>query len=90
MLGDFERHQVDLFQIWSKTDQNCWILELCDRAFDVKVTDVINDACAKGRTRSVCNTGTDQVQQSDFIQYVDYNNKEFLHWERNSGLQNFH
>jgi hypothetical protein len=31
------------------------------------ITDVINDACAKGRTQTVWNTGTDQVQQSDFI-----------------------
>jgi hypothetical protein len=88
MLGDFGRHQVDFFQMFIQHrllqlfDQKYRILELCNRAFEVKVlelwtliTDVSNDACAKGRTQTVWNTGTDQVQPKWFhLQQGDYMN----------------
>jgi hypothetical protein len=39
------------------------------------ITDVSNDACAKGRTQTVWNTGTDQVQPKWFhLQQGDYMN----------------
>ena len=54
------------------------------------ITDVINDARTKGRTQSICNTGINQVQQSDFIYSKSIIIRNSYKSACISGLQNFH